>query len=176
MEVLNTERLKLRPYTMEDINAIHAYGSDPEVVKYMTFGPNTYEESYNFLNTLVNEFYLANPLRNYNYAIEYNGEVVGSVSLALNEDLTEGEMGWVLIKKFHGLGIMTEAAKCLKEYGFKKLGLKRIYAICDTNNKASENVMKKIGLKFSDIEKNFEIEKKIGIYICDRYIYEEFNQ
>jgi RimJ/RimL family protein N-acetyltransferase len=40
---LNTKRLKLREITKKDFQAIHEYASDPETVKYMSFGPNTKE-------------------------------------------------------------------------------------------------------------------------------------
>ena len=47
---LNTERLKLREITQQDFQAVHGYASDPETVKYMSFGPNTEEETQEFIN------------------------------------------------------------------------------------------------------------------------------
>jgi RimJ/RimL family protein N-acetyltransferase len=47
---LNTERLKLREITQQDFKEVHEYASDPETVKYMPFGPNTEEETREFIN------------------------------------------------------------------------------------------------------------------------------
>ena len=50
---IQTERLIIRDYKQTDFEDIHEYGSDPEVVKYVPFGPNTHEYSQNFLNRAI---------------------------------------------------------------------------------------------------------------------------
>jgi RimJ/RimL family protein N-acetyltransferase len=40
---IETERLLLRDFREDDFDSIHAYATDPEVVRYMTWGPNTLE-------------------------------------------------------------------------------------------------------------------------------------
>ena len=47
---IHTKRLTLRDYIETDVDDIHEYGSDPIVVKYMPFGPNTIEDSQDFLD------------------------------------------------------------------------------------------------------------------------------
>lgn len=42
---LNTERLRLKEFTWEDEQAVHAYASDPRVVEHMLWGPNSPEET-----------------------------------------------------------------------------------------------------------------------------------
>ena len=49
MEIL-TERLRLREITQEDFQAVHEYASNPETVRYMPFGPNTMEETQEFID------------------------------------------------------------------------------------------------------------------------------
>jgi RimJ/RimL family protein N-acetyltransferase len=57
---INTRRLKLRAIAQQDFQAIHEYASDPETVKYMPFGPNTEEETQEFINAraiqIIKEF------------------------------------------------------------------------------------------------------------------------
>jgi len=50
---LETERLSIREYKPSDLNSVHEYTSDPEVMKYMPFGPNTLEQSKNFLDQAI---------------------------------------------------------------------------------------------------------------------------
>ena len=47
---LQTQRLILREFQGDDFDAIHAYGSDPEVARYMVWGPNTPQETRVFLD------------------------------------------------------------------------------------------------------------------------------
>ena len=49
MEIL-TERLRLREITRDDFQAVHEYASDPMTVRYMPFGPNTMEETQEFID------------------------------------------------------------------------------------------------------------------------------
>ena len=49
--ILQTQRLILRDFCEEDWRDAHIYGSDPEVVKYLPFGPNSIEETKAFIKT-----------------------------------------------------------------------------------------------------------------------------
>lgn len=51
---LTTERLVLREFEESDWQAVHEYASDPEVVAYVTFGPNTEQESKDFISRVIN--------------------------------------------------------------------------------------------------------------------------
>src|SRR5262245_2822382 len=65
---LETSRLSFRDFTVDDYDAVHAYGSDPVVTRYTAFGPNTPEQTVGFLQNVS-----AEPSRedrtNYNYAL-----------------------------------------------------------------------------------------------------------
>lgn len=171
MDILFTERLILRPFTISDIDAVHEFGSNPEVVKYMLFGPNTYDESIEFVNRAIDK-YKEDPIKKIDYVIEYNTQVVGAISLHLKGDLNEAAMGWILNPKFQNMGIATEAAIKFKEYAITKLGINRLYAVCDARNKTSENVMKKLGMVLCSIQENVESLRKDGLYIRDQLVYE----
>ncbi len=82
-----------------------------------------------------------------NFAITANREVIGGIGL----DRIYGhsaEIGYWLGKEHWGQGIMTEAVKLVTEYGFERLGLKRIYAFAFPSNKASAGVLKNVGYKY----------------------------
>jgi len=49
MKAIVTKRLVLRDFEKADWRAVQDYASDPEVVRYVDFGPNTEEESRNFI-------------------------------------------------------------------------------------------------------------------------------
>ncbi len=70
----------------------------------------------------------------------------GRISVS-DERHREGFIGYILNRDFWGQGYATELAQALIAFGFEKLGLHRIYATCDIENKASAHVMEKIGMQ-----------------------------
>ena len=149
MEVTGTKRLLLRDLKEADWQAIHQYASDPEVVRYMGWGPNTQEETAGFIRRAL-AGQIEQPRRNYTLAIVLRKEdkLIGGCSINVsNPDNREGWVGYCLNRRFWGKGYATEAAKALVDFGFDKLSLHRIFATCDPANTASAHVMEKVGMK-----------------------------
>lgn len=143
---LKTNRLILRPLNIEDLDTVHAYASDVENTKYMIYLPNdTIEETSRFLTRVTNEWQKDEPSF-YEFAITLDGKQIGAVSVSLNEQRTEGELGWILNKNYWGKGYATEAAMAVKDFTINELKISILIAHCDYRNTASWNVMKKIGL------------------------------
>ena len=81
--------------------------------------------------------------------LEYGGRVIGGCDL----DVLGGgtyEIGWELNRAFRGMGFGSEGASAVLGYAFGTLGAERVVAHCDCRNAASENVMKKLGMKLAD--------------------------
>jgi RimJ/RimL family protein N-acetyltransferase len=53
MEIFQTKRLILREFKEADWKPVHSYASDPEVVRYVDWGPNTVEETQNFIQRAI---------------------------------------------------------------------------------------------------------------------------
>lgn len=64
-----------------------------------------------------------------------------------NEFGGHGEIGYFLLPTYWGKGYATEIGQLLIEIGFSHVGLHRICASCNIENKNSERIMKKIGMK-----------------------------
>ncbi len=60
------------------------------------------------------------------------------------------EIGWHLAEPYWGKGLATEAAKAVRDYGFRELGLERIWATAYAENKPSLAVMERIGMVFQE--------------------------
>ena len=150
MTEIKTERLVLKPMCREYLDTTHEYASDRENCRYMVFLPNdSIEDTLGYLEGAEREFAKAEPSF-YEMAVFRGGEHIGAVSLYLNEDMTEGEFGWTLNRKYHGNGYAAEAARGLMEFAEKTLGIKRFIATCDTENTPSRRVMEKLGMKLRE--------------------------
>lgn len=148
MFTLETDRLILRPFTQGDFDAVHAYASAPENVKYMVWGPNSEEDTRNFL-IRCEEKWQADPITEYELAVvsKMESKVIGGCGIYLNDARSEAMLGWILHRDYWRQGLMPEAAAALLKYGFETLKLHRIYATCNTDNYGSHRVMEKLGMR-----------------------------
>jgi RimJ/RimL family protein N-acetyltransferase len=105
-----------------------------------------------------------------NFAIEYNGEIVGGIGVLLQEDISRltAEIGYWLAEPFWGKGIITEAIGQMTSYAFSTFGLVRIYAEVFAHNKGSMKALEKSGFHFESIKKNAVIKNDT---IIDDHVY-----
>ena len=147
---LYTPRLLIREFVEVDEADVHEYASDPEVARYMEWGPNTPQETKDFFARRFARN-AEQPRVEYEMAIVLRAEnkVVGGVGVRMKSAANrEGDVGYVLNRRYWGQGIVTEAARAMVEFGFGQLGFHRIYATCDAENPASARVMQKLGMQY----------------------------
>lgn len=143
---LTTQRLLLVPHGTKYLDTTHEYASDIENTKYMMALPSdSLEATRDFLLSCEKEWEKETPTF-YEFAILREGVQIGSIGLYRNEQSDTVELGWILAKDYHKCGYATEAAKAVMEYAKEQIGITHFVAHCDSENTASENVMKKIGM------------------------------
>ena len=132
----------LRPLTLDDTAAVHQWARLPESCRYQAWGPNTYEQTREYVRAAV----AALPDRLV-FAVLVGGEVVGSAELRLHGPST-GEIAYAVHPRVWGRGIATAAARELLRMGFDEHGRYRIFGTCDPRNLASAAVLRKIGMRY----------------------------
>lgn len=145
MFTLETERLLLRDFTLEDWEAINAIVSDPEVTRYMHFSAWDEARRREWFDWMLE--HASKPQRDaYNLAItlKHNAMLIGWLFMgdSSHEEGTKS-FGYALGSHFWGHGYMTEALQAVFDYEFHVLGTTRIVAECETRNTASARVMQK---------------------------------
>ena len=145
---LQTERLRLRPLCMKDLKALYEYSGDREDIRYMLFLPHeTLEEAKEFLGAAEAEWAKEQPAY-FEFAMEYEGKLIGTMSAYKEDEGREVEFGWVLHKDYRGKGFAVEAALAVKKFVVEQLKPERLTAHCDKRNRSSAKVMERIGLCF----------------------------
>ena len=168
MVTLSTGRLVLREFTRDDFDGVHKYASDPEVVRYMTWGPNTRAETRRFIERNI-QAQVVQPRTNYDLAITINDELIGGCGLTIHSlSDKRAEIGYCIRRDCWGKGIGTEVATELIRFGFSEMKMHRIEAKCDPDNIASYKIMEKNGMQREGILRQ---EKKIRSEWRDSYIY-----
>ena len=139
-EILQTERLLLRALTLDDFEAVHSWSSNPENIRYMAFGPNTEEETREFLGR-------AKSGKDFAVVIKETGQVIGSGGLYPDNANDTGTLGWILHLDHHKKGYGTEFCGELIRYGFEDLNLRRLTAPCAAVNYGSYRIMERNGMR-----------------------------
>jgi [ribosomal protein S5]-alanine N-acetyltransferase len=154
--VLITENLTLRQPTTDDQRDILALRSDPEINKYLGRQPSkTIEDAINFINKVNDN--LEKKLSIY-WVITFTKtkEFVGTICLFdFSNEKNSCEIGYELMTKFQGQGIMKEATKKVIDYAFQTMQFKKIVAFTHNDNQNSTKLLEKF-----DFKKSGEVDKE----------------
>lgn len=153
--VIKTPRLLLRPFEMGDANDVYEWTSSWEVTRYLWWYPNRDIE--------VTKKLLANWIkkgRNYSWAVEKDGEVLGEVQIIKDLPGNGFELGVISKQKSWGHGYMKEAIFHALDYCFSQGGYQFGYAESDERNVRSHALLEALGFEKSGLKENMLIEKK----------------
>lgn len=126
---------------MGDFEAFHSWGSNPENVRYMAWGPNDKEQTKWFLETQIH------PGKDFAIVLKETGKVVGSGGVYPDADNDTAALGWILHIDYWKQGLGAEFCAELIRYGFEDLGLRRLYAPCAAVNYGSYRIMERNGMR-----------------------------
>jgi [ribosomal protein S5]-alanine N-acetyltransferase len=138
---MQTTRLTIRRFTLNDQQDVFAYAKDPDVGPLAGWRPHRSEkESLH----IIKHLFLRNP---YSYAIVNNANqtVIGSIGFTKKVFRPTYELGYSLHKDYWGQGLMSEAVQAMVQFGFEQLQATRLIAKTMTHNIASQKVLLKAG-------------------------------
>lgn len=146
---IRTPRLALRPFTRDDLDAVHTYVSDPEVVRYLYWELTTDRvAARKMLDGKIGNWTLTDAGQTLVLAVEKSGTLIGEVVLKwLSREHRQGEVGFVITPAHQGHGYAAEAATAVLRLAFDDLGLHRVIGRCDPRNTASAHVLERLGMR-----------------------------
>ncbi|MBR5681661.1 MAG: GNAT family N-acetyltransferase [Ruminococcus sp.] len=147
---LETERLILRRFTLEDAEAMYEnWANDDEVTKFISWHTH---QNIDVTRSVLGDWVSHYPDDDfYQWAIvpkEGDGRPVGSIgAVKVFDKISAVQIGYCIGRKWWHRGITSEALKALIVFFFDEVGVERIEAIHDTRNPNSGGVMEKCGMK-----------------------------
>ncbi|QMU96969.1 GNAT family N-acetyltransferase [Microbacterium esteraromaticum] len=153
---LRTERLEIRPCTIDDLDAVWAFRRLPEVNRWLGRAPATREafgETYSDPARLAMTLVIVHP-----DADDGRPAIIGDLMVKQGDGWaqaevaeqaagTEAELGWVLAPAFAGRGLAAEAVGAVIDLCFGSLGLRRVHAGCFAANEPSWRLMERLGMR-----------------------------
>ena len=144
---MQTLRLDLREFTVDDADELFRLDSDPRVMRYIRDGQtSTRAEVDAALKRVTRTYRNWYGLGTWRASRRDDGAFIGWFTLKYVPNTCEVEVGYRLLHKEWGHGYATEGATELVRYGFDDLGLDRIIGLTHPDNRASQRVLMKAGL------------------------------
>jgi ribosomal-protein-alanine N-acetyltransferase len=145
---IETERLLLRQYALEDADEHLRIISDPEFRRPM--GPQfqpTRDKVLVGIGRFVEHWY------QFGYGVwalelKASGRLVGYCGLRHLAPTDEVELLYGCDRAYWGRGLVTEAGRASLRYGFERMGFARVMAVTDKDNLRSRRVMEKCGMRY----------------------------
>lgn len=144
---LRTQRLGLRPYRSDDVQASLDYYADPEVARYLLDEPWTREYAEQEVTKRRRRTAIDGPGSGLGLVVEREGSVIGDIALwPPDATLSRGEIGWVFDPHASGQGYATEAVAAVLDLAFGEFRMHRVIAQMDARNAASARLAERLGM------------------------------
>lgn len=160
--ITQTERLIIRPFTAQDIDALYLMNSNAAMLKYIPTDPFTDREQAEVLfHNVILEDYLQRGFGR--WAVEHKADkkVIGFCGPKFIPEFNEVELGYRYFPEYWGMGIGSEAAQAALEM-FPQFGIDKAIALILEGNLGSEGVAKRVGMHWR--EQNEFMGHRINIY------------
>jgi uncharacterized cupin superfamily protein/RimJ/RimL family protein N-acetyltransferase len=143
---LETQRLVLRPFSMQDADDVTRLAGDAAIASTTLVIPHPYarEDATRWIATHAGDF-ARGRFVHFVVADRANGTLLGAISLSIDPKHDHAEVGYWIGRPHWGHGYATEATQACLSYGFGR-GLARIFAYHFVSNPASGRVLEKAGM------------------------------
>jgi RimJ/RimL family protein N-acetyltransferase len=150
---IETERLVLRWFREDDVQALYLLGSIPEIIRYAQSKPlASLEEARALLHAAPFHDYAIHGYGRFACVWKATGAVIGFSGVKYVPEFAETELGYRFLPEYWGRGLATEAGEASIDFARSSVGLTRLIALVHPDNTASARVVTKLG---------FSIEKRV---------------
>lgn len=155
MNIIETERLALRPLTLADADtAFQGWTGDPDVAQYVSWLPHhSLDEAIAWLKEVewhqdASGAILENDNYIWGFTLKETGELFGSGGLIWEESQQLFQVGYNIMKSHWNHGYTTEAMRAILDFAAKDLGIQRVAGGHAKENLASAKVLEKLGFVY----------------------------
>lgn len=146
LPVLETERLQLRAYRLEDAEDVFSWTADPQMSLYTDWEPHAaLEDSRETIRKRIQRG-VEGRAASFAIVLKEEAKVIGNVSVMPQWRQGSVGMGYDIARACWNRGYATEAARATIGYCFDSIGMNRVEALCYPENEASLRVMLKAGM------------------------------
>jgi [ribosomal protein S5]-alanine N-acetyltransferase len=159
---LETSRLILRPWTLEDLPAFEWISNDPDVADFTS--SFVYPQPEGWARERLERQIEAPGTWGHSFAVIWRetNEIIAEVSIGLELKRSRGELGYMCARDWRGRGIVPEAVRALTTWAFTNLELNRIQACHFPRNPTSGRVLEKAGLHREGVLRGYILKNGVS--------------
>ncbi|NDK57077.1 GNAT family N-acetyltransferase [Pontibacter fetidus] len=147
--ILETERLRLREFTLADADFIVALLNSPGWLQYIgDRNVRTIEQATAYLQNNILKSYEVNGYGSWLVERKDDGQAIGSCGIINREALDTPDIGFAFLPEYNGFGYAYECAAATMAYAKEQLNIPKMGAIVLPSNDRSVKLLKKIGLQY----------------------------
>jgi ribosomal-protein-alanine N-acetyltransferase len=148
-KVYETERLIIRPMSLDDADLILELYNMPNFIKFIgNRNIKSFADAENYIKAKFLPQFEKLGFGNYLIELKEGNLKIGGVGIFEREGLDIVDIGFSVLERFEGKGYMFEAAQKVKSIGMDDFGLTKISAITVKDNFSSQKLIERLGLKF----------------------------
>jgi len=147
--LMETERLRLRPVTVDDAALMLAVWNDPAFIKNVADrGIRTVEQAREAIKAGAQKLFDDFGYGPYCMSLKSDGALIGICGIFKRENIDDPDIGFGVLPDYCGKGYAGEAAQAVVEYASNTLGISVLTAIVSPTNAPSIGLIEKLGLTF----------------------------
>ncbi|HTF32673.1 MAG TPA: GNAT family N-acetyltransferase [Myxococcota bacterium] len=146
--ILETTRLMLRPFVLQDLDALHAFFIHPEVRRFLWDDRVVSRDTVQALIAASFASFSVQGLGLWVAEDRASRAFVGFCGLRPIDETAEIELLYGLVRERWGEGLATEAGNAVLAHAFLRVGLPRVVGRTDSPNLASVRVLERLGMQF----------------------------
>jgi ribosomal-protein-alanine N-acetyltransferase len=165
---LRTERLLIRDWSLDDVEAAYKIYGSSEVARWISTGA---VDDVSAMRSVLEAWVeaqpnLVPPAGRWAVVRTEDGEVIGGLSLRLMPPFEEDfELNWQLRPDVWGQGYATEASRALIRWAFKQ-GLEEVFAVARAENKRAIATARRIGMEWVGETDKYYDGRRLQVFRC----------
>lgn len=173
MTEIETERIRLRQFTMHDLDGLARIFASPRVMEFLGLNcePMTREETETALVSII-KHWERNNFGRWAIVFKPDGKLIGCAGLRSFEGTAE--LVYLLDEPYWNRGLATEIARACLRFGFEQRNFPRIVAMTRHANVRSQKVLQKIGMRFEKEGEAFGVFVRFFAIAREEYFAADF--
>lgn len=157
-DILETERMKVRETTPQDIDEFYRIYSNPSITRYMEDLFPDRKQEIEYIKAYVKRIYEFYGFGLWTVLHKESGRVIGRAGLNVREGYEIPELGFVIDIEYQGKGYAFEVCSAILKYAGEELEFPTVQAFVDENNHCSVHLLEKLGFAFDsevDLDRHY---------------------
>ena len=169
MSILETERLRLRQFSVDDAPFILTLLNEPSFLRYIgDKNVRSLEDARQYILNGPVASYERNGFGLYRVELRESGTPIGMCGLLKRDELPDPDLGFAFLPDFWGKGFAFEAAVAVLKDARERLDLQRLLAITSLDNDASIKLLERLRFKFERVTSVAADREQVKLFAWQR--------